>query len=74
VDSFLVQVWIPADGAPQPAQLRGVVRHVASGTETPFRNDNEVLHVLHQATGRHPAMPLLLRADRDDSTDREEIR
>jgi len=51
-----------------------VVRHVASGTETPFRNDNEVLHVLHRATHRHPAAPNPVRTDLDISTDWEEIR
>jgi hypothetical protein len=57
VDNFLVQVWVPADGAPPPDQLRGVVRHVATGTETPFRNDDEILAVLHQASDRRRVMP-----------------
>ena len=31
-------------------RLRGVVRHVASGTETPFRGDEEVLNLLHHSS------------------------
>lgn len=57
MDSFLVQVWVPADDASYGAQLRGVVRHVATGRETPFRNDEEVLGVLRRATGSRPLMP-----------------
>ncbi len=76
MDSFLVQVWVPADGGPAPAQLRGVVRHVASGTETTFRNDDEVLGVLRQAADRHPSrvMPTRPGADQDRSTTWEEVR
>lgn len=54
MDSFLVQVWVPADGSPCGAQLRGVVRHVATGTETAFRNDEEVLRALRRARARRP--------------------
>ena len=52
MDTFLVHVWIPADGAAPPS-LRGVVRHVTSGVETPFRSDAEVLALLR----RHPDKP-----------------
>lgn len=54
MDSFLVQVWVAADGTSRQSQLRGVVRHVATGAETPFRNDEEVLVVLRQAADRDP--------------------
>ncbi len=76
VDSFLVQVWVAADGRSPQSQLRGVVRHVATGTETPFRNDEEVLGVLRQAADRHPArvMPPAAGADQDRSTTWEEVR
>ena len=48
MDSFLVQVWVPADEMSGDADLRGVVRHVGSGDEAPFRGDAEVLRLLHR--------------------------
>jgi hypothetical protein len=51
MDSFLVQVWAPADDTSSRTPLRGVVRHVATGTQTAFRNDEEVLRVLRCAIG-----------------------
>lgn len=48
METFLVQVWVPADDVSRDGGLRGVVRHVASGTETPFRGDEEVLDLLHR--------------------------
>jgi len=76
VDSFLVQVWVAADGTSRHAQLRGVVRHVATGTETPFRNDDEVLVVLRRAADHHPhrVTPSRPNADQDKSTIGEEVR
>jgi len=50
MDTFLVQVWVPADDLSRGGDLRGVVRHVASGTETPFRGDEEVLNLLHHSS------------------------
>ncbi|MGH9265881.1 MAG: hypothetical protein ACRD1D_14425 [Acidimicrobiales bacterium] len=54
MDTFLVQVWGPADDRPPPpdGDLRGLVRHVATGTETPFRGDREVLDFLRRASRR----------------------
>ena len=49
MDTFVVQVWVPADDPSRGGDLRGVVRHVASGTETPFRGDEGVLDLLHHA-------------------------
>jgi len=49
MDTFVVQVWVSADDLSRGGDLRGVVRHVASGTETPFRGDEEVLDLLHHA-------------------------
>lgn len=46
VDNFLVRVFVPGDGTAPDGDLRGLVRHVASGTETPFRSDAEVLRLL----------------------------
>ena len=51
MDTFLVQVWIPADELSRGGDLRGLVRHVATGTETPFRGDEEILLLLHRAAG-----------------------
>lgn len=52
MDTFLVQVWVPADDRPPDADLRGLVRHVATGTEARFHGDREVLDFLRRATGR----------------------
>jgi hypothetical protein len=49
METFLVQVFVPADERPQDGDLRGVVRHVATGTETAFVGDEEVLDLLHHA-------------------------
>ena len=54
MNTFLVQVWVPADDAALPAGLRGVVRHVATGVETTFRGDAEVLRLLHRVVGDPP--------------------
>lgn len=43
MDTFLAQVWALADELFSDGILRGVVGHVATGTETPFRGDQEVL-------------------------------
>ena len=48
METFLVQVWVPADDLSSGGGLRGVVRHVATGTETRFRGDDEVLDLLHR--------------------------
>ena len=50
METFLVQVWVAADDRSRGGDLRGVVRHVATGTETPFRGDEEVLGLLHRTT------------------------
>jgi hypothetical protein len=49
METFLVQVWVPADDRSRGADLRGLVRHVATGIETPFLGDEEVLDLLHRA-------------------------
>ena len=48
MDTFLVQVWVPADDGSRGGDLRGLVRHVATGTESPFVGDAEVLDLLHR--------------------------
>jgi hypothetical protein len=52
MESYLVQVWVPADEAAADADLRGVIRHVGSGVETPFHGEAEVVRLLHQRPGR----------------------
>jgi hypothetical protein len=48
METFLVQVWVPADDRSSGGDLRGLVRHVATGTETAFLGDEEVLDLLHR--------------------------
>ncbi len=50
MDSYLVQIWTPANDASVDADLRGVVLHVLTGVETPFCGDEEVLRLLHLPT------------------------
>ena len=50
METFLVQVWVAADDLSRGGDLRGVVRHVATGTETPFHGGEEVLDLLHRTT------------------------
>jgi len=47
MEMFLVQVFVPADERSQGGDLRGLVRHVPTGTETAFVGDEEVLALLH---------------------------
>ena len=46
METFLVQVWVPADQVSTDTDLRGLVRHIGTGVETPFRGDEEVLRLL----------------------------
>ncbi len=52
MDTFLVQVWVPADDLSRCGDLHGMVRHVATGTETVFRREEEILVLLRQAAGK----------------------
>ena len=56
METFLVQVFVPAADVSRGGGLHGVVRHVDTGTETPFRNDAEVLALLRRADA-HPPLP-----------------
>ncbi|HEV2759338.1 MAG TPA: hypothetical protein VGV86_07180 [Acidimicrobiales bacterium] len=56
MDTFLVQVWVPADDLSRGGDLRGLVRHVATGTETVFLGDEEILEVLHRTAGARTAV------------------
>lgn len=49
METFLVRVFVPADESLAGEDLRGLVRHVATGTETAFVGDQEVLGLLHHA-------------------------
>jgi hypothetical protein len=60
MDTFVVRVWRPVGEGPgdDPAtasvqEMRGIVRHVGSGTESPFEGGDELVHLL----GR-PADPM----------------
>jgi hypothetical protein len=57
MDTFVVQLWVPPDQTSCGTALRGVVRHVATGVETAFRGDDEVLRLLHVARGPRPGPP-----------------
>jgi len=52
--TFLVRVWVSADESCWDTDLRGVVRNVATGVETPFRNDEEILDLLRRAQPHPP--------------------
>ena len=49
METFLVQVWVPADDQSRGGDLRGLVRHVATGTESTFLGDQEVLDLLRRS-------------------------
>ena len=49
METFLVQVWVPADDLSRGGDLRGLVRHVATGTETAFLGDEQILDVLRRS-------------------------
>lgn len=57
METFLVQVFVHADDVSRGGDLHGIVRHVATGTETPFRNDAEVLGLLRRADAHPPLAP-----------------
>ena len=48
METFLAQVWVPADDRSREVDRRGRVRHVATGAESPFVGDEEVLGLLHR--------------------------
>ncbi len=54
METFLVQVWVPADDVTPDADIRGLVRHIATGVEVPFRGDEEVLRALRRASSVPP--------------------
>jgi hypothetical protein len=55
METFLVQVWVPADDRSVGGELRGLVRHVVTGTESTFLGDQEVLDFLRRRSGPAPA-------------------
>ena len=52
--TLLVRVWVSADESCWDTDLHGVVRHVGTGVETSFRNDEEILDLLRRA---QPLLP-----------------
>lgn len=57
MDTFVVQLWVPPDQTSCGTDLRGVVRHIATGVETAFRGDDEVLLLLHVARPSRTGSP-----------------
>ncbi len=45
METFIVRLWVPSDSSEQE-QLRGVVEHVGSGSETTFVDEDELLATL----------------------------
>ena len=56
-DTFVVQLWVPSDQTSWGTDPRGVMRHIATGVETAFRGDDEVLRLLHLARPHGPGPP-----------------
>ncbi len=48
METFVVRVWVPAEGeeTEEPARMRGSVNHVGSGSSDPFRGIDELLALL----------------------------
>ncbi len=72
MQTFLVRVWTPADDRPCRPDLRGVVRHVATGVETTFRTGAELFHVLLLPLGTaddQPVSPSREESDDDRNPD-----
>ena len=72
-DTFVIRLWQPGDGAPDPGPgPRGVARHVRSGREAAFRDGGELLALLRElpgpwmrpATDEADALPTSERGDR----------
>lgn len=56
METFVIRLWVPDLGEPDPAGagagLHGVVVHSASGAETRFASDAELLTLLRQHAPR----------------------
>ena len=52
VEAFLVHIWVPAGEVAPDTDLRGFVRHIPTGTETPFHGDEEVVRLLRRVAVR----------------------
>ena len=48
METFVIRLWSPADGAPAAGSddVRGVARHVGSGRAGAFRDETELLVLL----------------------------
>ncbi len=52
METFIVRLWTPGTGGDRiDPEIRGLVRHVASGTERPFASPAELLEFLATAIG-----------------------
>ncbi|HEY6568784.1 MAG TPA: hypothetical protein VIZ22_00755 [Candidatus Limnocylindrales bacterium] len=54
MDTFVIRLWSPADGAPAAGshEVRGVARHVGSGGSGTFRDETELLVLLRELPRR----------------------
>jgi hypothetical protein len=51
METFVVRIWQPAPTTPAPLDaLHGVVQHVGSDHEQPFKDDAELLAILRAPT------------------------
>ena len=62
METFVIRLWSPADGAPAAASgdVRGVARHIGSGRAGAFRDEAELLVLLRdlaRSDGRRTARP-----------------
>jgi hypothetical protein len=61
VETFVINVWTRAPftgeepGVPA-SELRGLVRHIASGDSEPFRSADELVRLLRKASNSRTAM------------------
>jgi hypothetical protein len=55
METFVIQVWNQAEGETEASwdELRGFVEHLGSGRRESFRDERELLSLLH-AERRHP--------------------
>jgi len=53
VETFIVRVWVPADGQTPPPSLHGTISHVESGRDGAFGDAAELLRFL-KGGASHP--------------------
>jgi len=61
-----VRVFVPSDDV--PAEVSGIVQHVASGRSTPFRGEGELLRLLCRSATAPPEQTLAHDEERRQGT------